>query len=81
MSQLAAAAGPITRRRPGSASCGACHRAGARCSLLASCESGRVGLRPAAGLWDRWAVRFPLVLVLVSGPGWLFGVSSLAYGP
>ena len=63
----AAAAGSIALRRPGSASYGACHRAGARCSRLASCESGRVGLRPAAGLWDRWALRFPLVLVRVRG--------------
>ena len=72
LSQRAAAAGPVALRRPGSASLGACHRAGARCSRLASCESGWVGLRPAAGFWDRWAVRFRLVLVLVRGS---FGVS------
>ena len=73
----AAAAGSIAIRRPGSASFGACHRAGARCSRLASCESGRVGLRPAAGLW-------------IDGPSvfrWFWCVSvavrrvSLAHGP
>ena len=81
LSLRAAAAGPTSRRRPGSASYGACRRAGARCFRLANSASGWVGLCPAAGLWDRWAVRFPLVLMLVSGTGWLFGVSSLAYGP
>ena len=78
LSQRAAAAGPVALRRPGSASFGACHRAGARCSRLASCESGRVGLRPAAGLWDRWAVRFPLVLVRVRGcSACLFGLGAV----
>ena len=53
LSQRAAAAGPVTRRRPGSASCGACSQAGAWRACLASSASGWIDLCPAAGLWDR----------------------------